>query len=82
MKKFFNALGIIFVLFIIATVLATVGGVATLINPPEVTLKNESVLLLKLEGVIINGEKFLEDLEEPPKLKEINSPFITYVMPN
>ena len=49
-------------------------------NNIKLTVRARKYLKHYRKGTL--NEKFLEDLEEPPKLKEINSPFITYVMPN
>ena len=49
-------------------------------NNIKLTVRARKYLKYHRKGTL--NEKFLEDLEEPPKRKEISSPFITYVMPN
>ncbi|MDY7394853.1 hypothetical protein UMM65_06340 [Aureibaculum sp. 2210JD6-5] len=49
-------------------------------NKIKLTVRARKYLKHHRKGTL--HEKFLEDIEEPPKLKEINSPFITYVRPN
>ncbi len=49
-------------------------------NNIKLTVRARKYLKYHRKGTL--NEKFLEDLDEPPKLKEINSPFLTYVRPN
>ncbi|MCB0413719.1 MAG: signal peptide peptidase SppA [Bdellovibrionales bacterium] len=64
MKKFLSAIKYIFYSIVIFGFLALVGGVVTIINPPEKKIDKSSILYLELEGVIINGRKFLDDLRK------------------
>ncbi len=49
-------------------------------NHIKLTVRARRYLKHHRKGTL--NEKFLEDLDEPPKLKEISSPFLTYVRPN
>lgn len=49
-------------------------------NNIKLTVRARKYLKHHRKGTL--HDKFLEDLDEPPKLKEINSPFLTYVRPN
>ncbi|MBX7230867.1 MAG: signal peptide peptidase SppA [Bdellovibrionales bacterium] len=81
MKKFFIGLFIVVAVFIVMGFFVTIGSVVTVLNPPEQQLHKSSILLLNLDGVIEDGEKFLDKLRRYRKdenikgvLVHINSP--------
>lgn len=81
MRKFFLfVMGLISVILIVGFVM-TVGGLVSVLNPPEDRLREESLLQLNLDGVIQDGAKFLEMLRkyrEEDRIKgvlvQLNSP--------
>lgn len=57
--------------FIFVGILMAVGGVIALLNPPEQRLHRDSLLELHLDGIILNGDKFLEKLRKYREDNEI-----------
>lgn len=64
MRKVINFLLGAIVVFIFVGILMAVGGVIALLNPPEQRLRRDSLLELHLDGIILNGDKFLEKLRK------------------
>ncbi len=67
MKRFFQFLFIAVVVLFIFGFLAGIGGIITILNPPEERLAKDSILELELDGIIANSKEnkaFLEQLRK------------------
>lgn len=81
MKRAVKILGIIGIVVFVGIILASVGGMIAVFNPPEERIHQSSILALDLDGVITDGKDFLELLRKHRKddrvkgvLIRINSP--------
>lgn len=81
MKRAVKILGILAIVVFVGIILASVGGVIAIFNPPEDRISKSSILALELDGVITDGKDFLELLRKHRKddrvkgvLIRINSP--------
>lgn len=81
MKKFFTFISYLFILLIVLGLFTIVGGVMSAFQRVDKKLEEPSVLSLELEGVILDGKEFLENLRKYRKednikgvLIQINSP--------
>jgi protease IV len=78
---FFASIGIFVVSMILIMMVVTAVGIGSIFNGNDVRLREDSVLLLELNGIIEDGDKFLEKLRryrEDDNIKgvlvQINSP--------
>ncbi|MGE0762766.1 MAG: signal peptide peptidase SppA [Bdellovibrionales bacterium] len=77
LSTFFTGVGIL----VVGGCLLGIGSMFAVVQPTELRIKKNSILFLKLDGVIMDGEKFLEKLRRYRKedsikgvLVQINSP--------
>lgn len=70
MKKFFQVIGFIVFLFFVLGMLSIGSGLSSLMNH-EAKIKKEAILKIELDGVILDGKKFLKDLRKYRERKEI-----------
>ena len=64
MFRFLKAFVLVCSSFFVAILLMSLGALAVKIEPPKVNIKKNSILLLELEGIIVDGKKFLKDLRK------------------
>lgn len=81
MRKIFATFFIVIGILVVGGCLMGIGSMATFMKPAEMTMKKNSILFLQLDGVIMDGEKFLDKLRKYRKedaikgvLVQINSP--------
>jgi protease-4 len=72
MSRFWKVLGILVILMMVGGFLMVAGGIAVALKGVrETPLERESILVLDLEGIILDSKKFLKDLREYRKKAEI-----------
>lgn len=81
MKRIVQFIFISIVVLFVGSLLIGIGGLFSLVSPPEERVAKPSILALDLEGVIMNGQDFLDQLRKYRKdervkavLIRINSP--------
>ncbi|HMN67223.1 MAG TPA: signal peptide peptidase SppA [Bdellovibrionales bacterium] len=76
MKRVVQILFILILVLFIGGLLAGVGGMVALFDPPERKIGKDSILALDLNGVITDGETFLELLRKYRKEKHVKAVLI------
>lgn len=64
MKRFFQILFIVFGILMVVGALSAIGGIVTLINPPDEKPSKAALVALDLDGVIMDGKDFLDMLRK------------------
>ncbi|MGE4131196.1 MAG: signal peptide peptidase SppA [Bdellovibrionales bacterium] len=81
MKKLFQFLFAIIVVLLVVGLMASVGGVIALFNPPEAKVDKASILALDLDGIIMDNTEFLEQLRKHRKDKRIKGVLVRISSP-
>ena len=81
MRKFFQTLLIIFFIILIGGILMSIGGVVALFAPPMQKVEQDSILALNLDGIILNGDEFLEQLRKHRKDDRIKGVLVSISSP-
>lgn len=71
MRKFISGLVVLFAVLFVVGCFMTIGGAVSMFRPPEARLSESSILLLSLDDVIQDGEKFLNQLRKYRKEKDV-----------
>lgn len=81
MRKFFQFVGVVVVVGFILFFVVVGGTISSLISPNKEKVSGNAIMKLELDGVIMDGKKFLKDLRkyrDVPEIKgilvQINSP--------
>lgn len=81
LKRAFQVIVVVFLLLVIGGIVMAIGGVFTIMNPPEARIDKPAILAMNLDGVIINSQDFIRTLSKYRKkdnikgvLVRINSP--------
>jgi protease-4 len=64
MKRFLQIVFILMVVLFVGSILAGVGGVIALFNPPEDHVSKSSIMALELDGIIMDSKDFLDLLRK------------------
>lgn len=67
MKRFLQFVFVLMMVLFIGSILAGIGGLFTLFNPPEETLDKSSIMALELDGIIMDSKDILEHLRKHRK---------------
>lgn len=70
MRKFFQVIGVIVVIGVVFFFIVVGGTISSLISPKE-KISGNAIMKLELDGVIMDGKKFLKDLRKYRKVPEI-----------
>jgi protease IV len=71
MKTFWRVVGVLIFIIIVAPIILAGLGLMHILQPPEKPLVKDSILYLKLDGIILDTEEFMENLKQYRKEKDI-----------
>ncbi len=81
MKRILQGLLVIILMLFVGGMIAAIGGIITLVNPPEERLEKSSILALDLDGVIFDTKDFLDQLRKHRKDKRVKGVLIRISSP-
>jgi protease-4 len=81
MKKLIQIIFIVMVVLFIGSILAGVGGIIALLNPPDEKVEKASILALDLDGIIMDNKEIMEQLRKHRKDDRIKGVLIRIASP-
>ncbi len=81
LKKIIQTLTALILIFILGGVIMAIGGLMATFTTQESSIREPSILALELDGVIMDGKEFIENLSKFRKRNEIKAILITLNSP-
>lgn len=81
MKRFLQIVFVLMVVLFVGSLLAGIGGILTLMSPPEERLDKSSILALDLDGIIMDSKDILDLLRKHRKDERVKGVLVRIASP-